>query len=86
MAAQAFNYQQEAARVIEALRRAFPENATIATSEGYLGRVHVKVVSERLNGMSEQEKQDYLWDVLRAEMGSDAQTVSFIRGYGTDEL
>lgn len=81
-----YNYEQVAANVVQALRRAFPENATIVTSPGYLGRVQVKIVTDKLNGRSEREKQEYLWDVLRTELGQDAQAISFVIGYSTDEL
>jgi len=80
-----FNYQTEARHVKEALRAAFPQD-TIATDEGYNGRVHVKVVSERLNGRSEREKQGMIWDILRDTLGPDAQAVSLAMAYGTDEL
>jgi hypothetical protein len=40
----AFNYKEEAARVVAALREEFPRD-TIATVEGYKGRVHVKIDS-----------------------------------------
>ena len=80
------NYEQMAPQVVAALRRAFPENATIVTSQGYQGRVQVKLISDKLNGKGEQEKQAYLWDILHRELGANAQAVSFILGYGTDEL
>ncbi len=86
MVAENVDYEQAALKVVAALRRAFPENATIVTSKGYVGHVQVKIVSEHLNGKKEQEKQGYLWDVLRTELGPEAQNVSFIIGYGTDEL
>jgi len=81
-----YDYDQIARKVINALRRFFGENTTIVTSKGYLGRVQVKIVSEHLDGKGEQEKQAFLWDILRAELGPDAQAVSFVLAYGTDEL
>ena len=81
----AYNYQNEAKRVVEALRREFPQD-TIDTSEGYNGRVHLKIVSRRFNGMSEKEKQNYIWDLMNSELGPDAQSVSLALVYGTDEL
>ncbi len=80
-----FDYEQFAPRVEAALREVFPLD-TIATSEGYQGRVHVKIVSSRFNGMSEREKQNFVWEVLRERLGEDAQVVSFVVAYGTDEL
>ena len=70
-----FNYIQESPRVTEALREEFPTD-TIDTTEGYNGRIHVKLVSRRFNGMSEAEKQAFIWDLLRDKLGPDAQAVS----------
>ena len=80
-----YNFTQEAERVELALRKQFP-NDTIDTSEGYNGRVHVKVVSKRFNRMNEAQKQDILWEALKSELGSDAQSVSLALAYGKDEL
>jgi len=80
-----FDYQTESRRVKEALRTVFPQD-TIATDEGYNGRVHVKVVSERFNHRSEREKQDLISEILRDTLGADAQAVSLAIAYGTDEL
>ena len=80
-----FDYQTESRRVKEALWTVFPQD-TIATDEGYKGRVHVKVVSERFNHRSEREKQDLISEILRDTLGADAQTVSLAIAYGTDEL
>ncbi len=80
-----FDYQTESRRVKEALRAAFPQD-TIATDEGYNGRVHVKVVSEQFNRRSEREKQDLIWEILRDKLGSNAQAVSLALAYGTDEF
>jgi stress-induced morphogen len=75
----------EAERIKESLRLEFPHD-TIATDEGYNGRVHLKIVSEAFNGRSEREKQQMIWDILRRRLGSDAQAVSLALAYGTDEL
>ena len=80
-----FDYQTESQRVKEALRAVFPQD-TIATDEGYNGRVHVKVVSERFNHRSEREKQAMIFDILRDKLGADVQAVSLAMAYGTDEL
>ena len=81
----AFNYMQESKRVVEALRTEFPTD-TVVTDEGYNGRVHVKVVSSRFNGMNEEQKQQMIHDILRERLGADAQAVSLAMAYGTDEL
>ncbi|MDQ2800449.1 MAG: hypothetical protein M3Y13_12515 [Armatimonadota bacterium] len=81
-----YDFQQESPKVEQVLRRAFPSNAIIEMEEGYGGRVRAKVVSSRLNGMREQEKQNYLWDILHTELGEDSQSIAFVLAYGTDEL
>lgn len=81
-----YDFQQEAPKVEQALRRAFPINSVVEVEEGYQGRVRAKVVSALLNGMREQEKQNFLWDILRSELGEDSQNISFVLAYGTDEL
>ena len=80
-----YDYAQEAGRVVDALRQEFPQD-TIDTNEGYNGRVHVKIVSRRFNGKGEREKQQMIWDIMRARLGADAQAVSLVLAYGTDEL
>ncbi len=86
MTAQTFAYETTAPKVISALRKAFGENTVIATNEGYLGRVHVKVVSPWFDGKTERQKQEFLWDVLKTELGEEAQAVSLAVGYGIEEL
>jgi stress-induced morphogen len=87
MPAQVFNYQDLEQKVEAALRNenAFPRD-TVDLTEGYLGRVRVLVVSPKLNGMSEQEKQNTVWEILKAELGEEAQGVSLVLAWGTDEL
>ena len=80
-----FDYQVESQRVKEVMQTIFPQD-TIATDEGYNGRVHLKVVSERFNGRSERAKQNMLWDILRDHLGAEAKAVSLAMAYGTDEL
>ena len=86
MPAQTFNYTALAPRVEEALRRhKFPKDI-VEVSEGYLGRVHVLVVSPQLNGLTEEQKQNTIWEILKAELADGAQGVSLVIAYGTDEL
>ena len=82
----AYDYELIAPKVEQAFRDALGDNATIVTNPGYLGRIHAKVVSAKLDGKSEPEKQAYLWDILRVHLGDKAQAVSLVIGYGTDEL
>jgi hypothetical protein len=72
-------------KIKQNLRRAFPEE-TVDTRPGYMGRVHVLVVSRRFNGMSERQKQDLFWEILRVESPDEAEAVTVAILYGTDEL
>ena len=88
MPAQVFDYEELAKKVEAALRNedAFPKD-TVEITEGYLGRVHVLVVSPKLNGMSGQQKQDLVREILNAELGEEeAQGVSLVLAWGTEEL
>jgi len=69
----------------QALGAAFPGSA-IDTERGFGERVHIRIVSSALNGMSERRKQAMVWDVLRDRLGTDAQLVSLVLPYGMDEL
>ena len=82
-----FDYAKLSARIVATLRRVFGDNTTIVTEEGYRGRVHLKIVSEKFNGKGERGKQNYLWDIIRAELDPEAeQAISVALCYGTDEL
>ncbi len=85
MPAVQYDYDTLAEKARSALKEAFPESA-IETEEGYLRRVHVRIVSPAFNGRSEREKQHMVWEVLEAEMGEDAQAVTLVLAYGMDEL
>ncbi len=85
MAATTFNYPEATKKAEAGLRKVF-ENDTISFSEGYNGRVHVKIVSEKFNKMNAQERQQYVFEILNDEMGADAQAVSLVMPYGTDDL
>ena len=73
------------ADVEAALRAVFPRD-TIEFGEGYMGHVHVKIVSAQFNGKSEEDKQTFVWDILRDALGEDAQGVSLVIPYATEEL
>ena len=78
-------YQDVAPRVEAALRSHFPTD-TVDVWAGYEGRVHVLVVSKAFNGRSEKERQAMLWDIMKRELGPDADLVAFAIAWGTDEL
>lgn len=85
MAANAFDYTSMARKAEKAVRDEFPD-AYVGTEKGYLGRVRLKVVSEEFRGMTEEQKQQIIWDILHEKMGSDSQSVSLALVYGPDEL
>lgn len=75
-----------APRVEQVLRKLVGTNAAIELTPGYQGRVRAKVITPFLNGMTEREKQQILWEVLRAELNGDSDSISFIVAYSMDEL
>ncbi len=79
------NFEALAPRVEKVLRVEFP-NDTIDIAEGHMGRPHVKIVSKRFNNLSEREKQQIVWDLLREGLGPEAQDVAWVLPFGTDEL
>lgn len=86
MSVLSFDYSIEAKRITDALRKHFPYD-TIATDEGYKGRVQVKVVSALFSGKTEAQKQEIIWGILKDELNpEDIQAVSLAIVYGTDEL
>ncbi len=86
MVAQQVDYESLQPRVEAILRRRFPENTTIVYQKGMRGHVHVKIVSEEFNGLSEEAKQQLVWRVLDTELGADALGVALVIAYGMDEL
>ncbi|MHB1455837.1 MAG: BolA family protein [Armatimonadota bacterium] len=85
MAVNAFDYISMSEIVRKAVRDALPD-AFVGTDEGYLGRIHLKVVSEHFRGMTEEQKQQEIWDILKDKLGSESQSVSLAMVYGPDEL
>ena len=86
MASAIFDFAEASRKVETVLRSALPTNTVIKTDEGWHGRVHVKVISDALDGKTAHQKQDYVWDILNAELGADAQAVSLVLAYGSNEL
>jgi len=87
MAEVAFDYPAIADRVKEAIRQGLgPDNVIVETNESYKGRIHLRVISPKLNGRATEERNQLLMDILHAELGADAQAVSLLMGYGTDDL
>lgn len=86
MGAVAFDYATESQRVEKALRDALGNDVVVKTSEGWHGRVHVKVVSPYFDGKDEREKQQVFYEILRDQLGEDSQAVSLALVYGMDDI
>jgi len=78
--------KRELGTYVQALRAEFPTD-TIECTQGYGDYVHVLIVSSKLNGKSELEKQAYTTEIIKTKLGEEAAAaVSMVVGYGTDEL
>lgn len=80
-----FNYQQIEPQIQQALYDALGQHIAISTEEVDFGRVFVKVIAPSLNGMSPKDKQDTVWKALHT-LGLDAQAISMVLAFGTDEI
>lgn len=67
-----FDYDTLAQKVRETLEKAMP-GANVATDEGYRGRVHAVVVSGKFDGMPDERRQAYVWEIIRSDMSEDDQ-------------
>ena len=79
-------YEEVADKVRSTLRQLLGENATIDTEEVQDGRVFVVAVSPLLNGKRQSQRQTFVWGPVKKALGKDAQFISLIMAYGTDEL
>lgn len=80
-----FDYDTARDKVKKALEEGLRPDAYIGTGPGYGGRVQVKVVSPEFDGLTEEQKQDKVWELVRNRLGADSQSISFILVYGNDE-
>lgn len=80
------DYNEISGRVEETLLRAFGPNVAVQTDKGYEGRVFVRIVSKQFNGLSEKEKQDRIWDVLRTQLKEKSTLVALVMAFGTAEV
>lgn len=80
-----YDYQRIAPTVETALREEFGD-AGIFLSQGYGGRVHVKIISRKFNDSSSSDRQAYVFDVLRAKLGDDSQAVTLVTALSPDDL
>jgi len=83
---QVADFETLADGIRSALLAGLQSDAVFRIERGYMDRAHVKVVSERFNDLSEEEKQHLVWQILRDALGEDALRVAFVLPYGTDEL
>ncbi len=75
-----------ASHAVSALRKSFPFD-TIATEQTYLGKIHIKIISEKFNNKTERQKQRIVWNILKKELNiEEIQLISLALAYGTDEL
>jgi hypothetical protein len=79
-------YEALAGQVEQALRHRFPNAENIMTEPSYQERIHARGVSREFNGLTEREKQDLLWKMLREELGAESARISLGLAYGTDEF
>lgn len=80
-----FDYARIEPLVHKALYDTLGPHIAVGTEEVDDGRVFVKVVSPQLNGKSEREKQDIVWEALNA-LKENKQAVSMALAFGTDEI
>ena len=80
-----FNFSEMEPMVRQALYAGLGQNIAVGTEEVEGGRVFVKVVSPALNGLSEREKQDLVWNALH-NLGPSEEAVALALAFGTDEI
>ena len=80
-----FNYQQIEPQIRQALYDALGPHIAVGTEEVDDGRAFVKVVAPQFNALSSADKQTAVWEALR-RLGPDAQAVSLVLAFGTDEI
>ena len=73
-------------QVADVLRKEFGPDVTVRTDEGWHGRIHVKVVSNAFDDRASDEKQEMVWQVLKRELGEEADAVALVLAYGMDEI
>jgi stress-induced morphogen len=82
----AYDYKEMSAKTRAILSKTFGPNAAIRTDEGEGGTVFVRIVSDKFDGVSESDKQQVIWDVLRGELNKDAQAIALVLAFGTDQV
>jgi len=72
-------------KVKQTFEKAIPR-AFVDISDGYRDNVHVVIVSRPFDGMTEREKDDYLWSIARPALLTEAERISLLLGYSPDQL
>ena len=73
-------------RSVAVLREEFGENTSIRVDEEWRGRLHIRIVSDTFDNRNEEDKQQMVWDALRGRLGADAQNISLVLVFGTDQI
>jgi len=72
-------------KVKQVFEKALP-GAFIDVSDGYRDNIHIVIVSRQFDGMTEREKDDYLWSIARPALLTEAERISLLLGYSPDQL
>lgn len=74
-----------AEKVIKGLEQGLPKAFVIARPL-QSGRLAIKLISTRLDGLDESEKQDVVWKALEDLLGKQIEQVAVVVAYGADEF
>ncbi len=79
-------YDEVAIQVRKVISDLLGENSTVDTQKGQGEKVFVVAVSPLFNGKTQRRRQDMVWKPVKKALGRNAQQISLIMTYGTDEL
>lgn len=80
-----YNFADIEPKVKQTLYDAFGPHIAVGTEEVDNGRIFLKVVASKFNGMSEKKKQDAVWKALK-KLGPESQAISLALVFGIDEI
>lgn len=60
--------------------------AFVDVSDGYRDNVHIVIVSRQFDGLTEREKDEYLWSIVRPVLSTETGRISLLLGYSPDQL
>ena len=58
--------------------------AFVDVSDGYRDNVHVVIVTRRFDGLTERQKDEYLWSIVQPALEAEAGRISLLLGYSPD--